>query len=442
MTTSSKPRLKEDKLKYKAEEAVLGGCVRSPSTIPEVLMKVSPEDFEYANLGDAFAALVDAFNAGKATDEVAASNAVMESGALDNSDKVNDFGDAVRKAPLPITLPTHATHVRQNSIRRAIKSGQIRLNQAWEAGLPIEDLRAFAQEIVDASEDTSTSMARRIGETLDELLDEVSVRQDIDNSAIPTGFTELDKMLNGGLKGGQMVIVAARPGVGKSTIALDIMRNLSKAGMPSVMFSLEMSEQEVQERALSAESSVSIGHIKSGALREDEWERIHHGHHVLSDAPIFVDDDPELTMLEISARSKLLVRNHGVKLIVIDYLQLLRSGGKTENRQQEVSDFSRRIKLLAKSLNVPIIAVAQLNRGVESRGEGAKPKPSDLRESGSLEQDADLALLLDRPDLADQGHADAGTVTVIIGKNRGGPTGEVTLANQLHFSRFTNPQGA
>lgn len=435
------PKQKEHKLKYQAELAVVGGCARTPGIIPEVLLKVGPEDFEFHNLRGMFAALVDAYNAGTAKDEVSATDAIMEAGALDNPAKVDEFSTAIRKAPLAITVTAHAEHVRKNAIRRAMETAETRFNQAFREGLSIDELRAFAQEIVDASEDVSVGMARRIGDTLDDLLDEVSVRQDIDNSAIPTGFRELDKLLNGGLKGGQMVIVAARPGVGKSTIALDIMRNLAKAGTPSAMFSLEMSEQEVQERALSAESSVSIGHIKSGALREDEWERIHHGHHVLSDAPIFVDDDPELTMLEISARAKLLVRNHGVKLIAVDYLQLLRSGGKTESRQQEVSDFSRRIKLLAKSLNVPIIAVAQLNRGVESRGEGAKPKPSDLRESGSLEQDADLILLLDRPDLADPGHADAGTVTVIVGKNRGGPTGEVTIANQLHFSRFQNMQG-
>lgn len=364
----------------------------------------------------------------------------MEQGLLGNSSLLDAWGDIIREAPLPATVPGHAQHVRENAIRRRMEQAEQKFHDAHREGRALAELRQYAQELVDAAEDDAATDARRIGDTLDQLLDEISARGDGEMpDSTPTGFAELDSMLNGGLKPGQMVIVAARPGVGKSTLALDIMREMSiRRGEPSLLFSLEMTEDEVQERALSAESQVKIGCVKSGIMSESEWERVAAARDTLAEAPLWVDDNPELTMVDITAKAKLAVRHHGVRLVAIDYLQLLKSGAKEESRQQEVSSFSRQIKLLAKSCKIPVIAVAQLNRGVEQRGEDAMPKPSDLRESGSLEMDADVVLLLNRPDAQNKDHERAGEVDIIVGKNRGGATGTVTVANQLHFSRFVD----
>ena len=362
----------------------------------------------------------------------------MEQGLLGNSSLLDAWGDIIREAPLPATVPGHAQHVRENAIRRRMEQAEQRFHDAHREGRALAELRQYAQELVDAAEDDAATDARRIGDTLDQLLDEISARGDGEMpDSIPTGFADLDSMLNGGLKPGQMVIVAARPGVGKSTLALDIMREMSiRRREPSLLFSLEMTEDEVQERALSAESQVKIGCVKSGSMSESEWTRVAAARDTLTEAPLWVDDNPELTMVDIAAKAKLAVRHHGVKLIAIDYLQLLKSGAKEESRQQEVSSFSRQIKLLAKSCQVPVIAIAQLNRGVERRGDDATPKPSDLRESGSLEQDADLVMLINRPDAQNKDHERAGEADIIVAKNRGGATGTVTVANQLHFSRF------
>ena len=428
-----------DPLKYRAERAVIGGCLRTPGIIPETLTNATPDDFGNAVYRGFFDALVAGYNAGKVTDEISGSNWVMEQGLLGNSALLDAWGDIIREAPLPATVPGHAQHVRENAIRRRLEQAEQKFHDAHREGRSLSELRQYAQELVDAGEDDAATDARRIGDTLDQLLDEISARGDGEMpDFIPTGFRDLDELLNGGLKPGQMVIVAARPGVGKSTLALDIMREMSiRRGEPSLLFSLEMTEDEVQERALSAESQVKIGCVKSGNMSEQEWGRVAAARDTLTEAPLWVDDNPELTMVDITAKAKLAVRHHGVRLIAIDYLQLLKSGAKEESRQQEVSSFSRQIKLLAKSCQVPVIAIAQLNRGVEQRGDDATPKPSDLRESGSLEQDADLVMLINRPDAQNKDHERAGEADIIVAKNRGGATGTVTVANQLHYSRFT-----
>jgi replicative DNA helicase len=219
------------------------------------------------------------------------------------------------------------------------------------------------------------------------------------------------------------------------------MRNMTiRAGLPALLFSLEMSEAEVQERVVSAEAQVLITDLRTGRVDDAGWEKIGPARDALQDAPLYVDDSPELTMVEIAAKTKLAVKRHGVKLMAVDYLQLLRLGGKADSRQEEVSSISRQLKLLAKSCKIPVIAIAQLNRGVEQRGDDATPRPSDLRESGSLEQDADVVIMIHRPDVLNKDHARAGEADLIVAKHRGGDTGTVTVASQLHYSRFVSMQ--
>ena len=229
---------------------------------------------------------------------------------------------------------------------------------------------------------------------------------------------------------------AGRVPTHNSTLALDFMRSCSiKHRQPSVIFSLEMSKPEIVMRLLSAEASVKLGDMRSGRMSDDDWTRMARRMSEISEAPLYIDDSPNLTMMEIRAKARRLRQRVDLKLVVVDYLQLMSSGKKYESRQQEVSDFSRSLKLLAKELDVPVIAVSQLNRGPEQRAEKT-PQVSDLRESGSLEQDSDMIFLLHRPDASERDHPRGGEADVILGKHRNGPTATITVAHQLHLSRF------
>ncbi|MGH3640818.1 MAG: DnaB-like helicase C-terminal domain-containing protein, partial [Mycobacterium sp.] len=223
-----------------------------------------------------------------------------------------------------------------------------------------------------------------------------------------------------------------------STLGLDFLRSCSiKHRMSSVIFSLEMSKSEIVMRLLSAEAKIKLADMRSGRMSDDDWTRLARRMSEISEAPLYIDDSPNLTMMEIRAKARRLHQKADLRLIVVDYLQLMTSGKKVESRQQEVSEFSRQIKLLAKELGVPVVAMSQLNRGPEQRTD-KKPMLSDLRESGSIEQDADMVILLHRPDAFERDDPRGGEADLIIAKHRAGPTKTITVAHQLHLSRFTN----
>jgi replicative DNA helicase len=225
-----------------------------------------------------------------------------------------------------------------------------------------------------------------------------------------------------------------------STLALDIARSASiRNGLTSVIFSLEMSQIEITMRLLSAEASIPLSHIRGGRMSDQDWNRVSAKMGQVSEAPLFIDDSPNLTMMEIRAKARRLKQRHDLRLVIIDYIQLMTSGKRVESRQLEVSEFSRQLKLLAKELDVPVVALSQLNRGPEQRTD-KRPMLSDLRESGSLEQDADVVILLNRPDLYDRDSDRAGEADFDVAKHRNGPTKMITVAFQGHYSRFTDMQ--
>jgi replicative DNA helicase len=258
-------------------------------------------------------------------------------------------------------------------------------------------------------------------------------------TGVPTGFTDLDQLTNG-LHAGQMVIIAARPAIGKSTLGLDLARSCSiRNGLTSVIFSLEMGRNEITMRLLSAEARVALHHMRSGTMTDDDWARLARRMGEVSAAPLFIDDSPNMSMMEIRAKCRRLKQRHDLRLVIVDYLQLMSSGGsrRPESRQQEVSEMSRALKLLAKELELPVIAIAQLNRGPEQRTD-KRPMMSDLRESGSLEQDADVVILLHREDAYERESPRAGEADLIVAKHRNGPTATITVAFQGHYSRFVD----
>ena len=266
-------------------------------------------------------------------------------------------------------------------------------------------------------------------------LDEIeNISKGLGVEGVMTGFKDLDALTHG-LHPGNMIILAARPAMGKSTLGLDIARHASiHNGQTSVIFSLEMSKSEITMRMLSAEARVGLNNIRAGTLSDDEWARLARRMGEINEAPLFIDDSPNLSMMEIRAKARRLKQRHNLKLIVIDYLQLMSSGKKVENRQQEVSEFSRHLKLMAKELDIPVIAISQLNRSPEQRSD-KKPMLSDLRESGSIEQDADVVIMLHRDDMYDRENR-TGEADLIVAKHRNGQTKTITVSAQLHYARF------
>ncbi|RAV34896.1 DnaB-like helicase C-terminal domain-containing protein [Corynebacterium heidelbergense] len=420
-----------------SEKAILGCLLNSPATIPTTVETLKPTDLLKPSHAAIYQAIITLWRDGNPVDPITTASELDRRGDLDRVGGALYLHDLTVTACMPASIDYHTRLVVEAARRWRLKQAGARIAQLADSDAPLSEIdHIIQQQLLESAEDDVDS-PRLITEGIDELLDGLS--DGATARGLPSGFAELDD-ITGGFRPGQMVIMAARPGVGKSTLAVDIMRELSLRGrIPTLLFSLEMSRAEVQERIISAESDVLLSKLRGTMpLDEGDWERIGDHRDKLTDAPMLIDDSPRLTMLDIIAKSRAAVQCNGVQLIVVDYLQLLKSGTKAESRQAEVSEISRQLKLLAKQLKVPIIAIAQLNRGVESRGDDALPRASDLRESGSLEQDADMVLLIHRPDATNPDHERAGEADVIVAKNRGGRVSTATVANQLHFARFSD----
>jgi replicative DNA helicase len=426
-----------------AEQAVLGGMLLSKDAIADVLERLRPGDFYRPNHQSVYDAILDLYGRGEPAD------AVTVAAELDRRGLLRRIGGAPYLHTLISTVPTAANAgfyagivAEKALLRRLVEAGTrvVQYGYAGAEGADVAEVVDRAQaEIYDVTDGRTSEDFVALEDLLQPTMDEIDAIASNGGLArgVPTGFTELDELTNG-LHPGQMIIVAGRPGMGKSTAALDFLRSCSiKHRMASVVFSLEMSKSEIVMRLLSAEAKIKLADMRSGRMSDDDWTRLARRMSEISEAPLYIDDSPNLTMMEIRAKARRLSQKAGLNLIVVDYLQLMSSGKKFESRQQEVSEFSRSLKLLAKELEVPVIAVSQLNRGPEQRTD-KKPMLADLRESGSLEQDADMVILLHRPDAFDRDDPRGGEADFIVAKHRNGPTKTVTVAHQLHLSRFTN----
>lgn len=426
-----------------AEQSVLGGMMLSKDAIADVLEKLRPHDFYRPNHQSVYEAILDLYGRGEPAD------AVTVAAELDRRGQLRRVGGAPYLHTLISTVPTAANAgyyagivAEKALLRRLVEAGTrvVQYGYAGAEGADVAEVVDRAQaEVYDVTDRRMSEDYVPLEELLQPTMDEIDAIASAGglSKGVPTGFTDLDEITNG-LHPGQMIIVAARPGVGKSTLGLDFMRSCSiKHQLPSVIFSLEMSKTEIVMRLLSAEAKIKLGDMRSGRMSDDDWTRLARRMSEISEAPLYIDDSPNLTMVEIRAKARRLNQKAGLKLVVVDYLQLMTSGKKHESRQQEVSEFSRNLKLLAKELEVPVIAISQLNRGPEQRTD-KRPQVSDLRESGSLEQDADMVILLHRPDAFERDDPRGGEADLILGKHRNGPTATITVAHQLHLSRFTN----
>ena len=426
-----------------AEQSVLGAMMMSKDAIADVNEQVSGTDFYKPAHEQIYDAIVDLYGRGEPADPVTVAAELQKRGELQRVGGAPYLLTLTANVPIAANAGYYAEIVHEKAMLRRLVEAGTKIAQMGYAGEgEVDDTVDRAQaEIYAITEKRQSDDYAPLSEIMESTLDEIEAISNRDGSLIgvPTGLADLDELTNG-LQPGQMVIVAARPGCGKSTFGLDLCRAASvHHQMTSCFFSLEMNRSEITMRLLSAEAKIPLNHIRNGPMSEDDWAKLGPKMGQVSGAPMFIDDSPNMTMMEIRAKARRLKQRHDLKLIVLDYLQLMTSGKKVESRQVEVSEFSRQIKLLAKELEVPIVALSQLNRGSEQRAD-KRPMISDLRESGSLEQDADIVILLHREDLYEKESARPGEADIMVAKHRNGPTRDITALFQGHYSRFADMQ--
>ncbi len=424
-----------------AEQSVLGSMLLSKDAIADVIETVKGTDFYRPAHETIYDAMVDLYGRGEPVDPVTTAAELQRRGELGRIGGAPYLHTLSASVPIAANAGYYAEIVREKAILRRLVDAGTRIAQMGYAGEgQVDDVVDRAQaEVYGVTDKRASEDYAPLSAIMESTLDEIEAISNRDGEmvGVPTGFADLDELTNG-LHGGQMVIIAARPAMGKSTLGLDICRSASiHHNMSSVIFSLEMTRNEITMRMLSAEARIPLNHMRNGHMNDEDWAKLARKMGEVSSAPMFIDDSPNMTMMEIRAKARRLKQRHDLRLIVIDYLQLMSSGKKVESRQLEVSEFSRQIKLLAKELEVPIIALSQLNRGPEQRAD-KRPMMSDLRESGSIEQDADMVILLHREDAYEKESTRPGEADLIVAKHRNGPTRDVVVAFQGHYSRFVD----
>jgi replicative DNA helicase len=425
-----------------AEQSVLGGMLLSKDAIADVVEVLRAHDFYRPAHELVYDAILDLYGRGEPAD------AVTVAGELTKRGEIARIGGAPYLHTLMSGVPTaanagyYAKIVRERAIlRRLVEAGTKIVQMGYAAdGGEADDIVDRAQaEVYGVTDRRASEDYLALADIMEGTLDEIEAIGSRGGAlvGVPTGFVGLDELTNG-LHPGQMIVIAGRPALGKSTAGLDLARSASiKHGLTSCIFSLEMSRNEITMRLLSAEARVPLHHMRSGQMSDDDWNRLARTMGSVSEAPLFIDDSPNMTLMEIRAKCRRLKQRHDLRLVVIDYLQLMQSGKRVESRQQEVSEFSRQLKLLAKELEVPVVAISQLNRGAEQRTD-KRPQLSDLRESGSIEQDSDMVILLHREDAYERESPRQGEADFIVAKHRNGPTATITVAFQGHYSRFVD----
>jgi replicative DNA helicase len=424
-----------------AEESLLGAMLLSKDAIVEAVQICGADDFYKPAHGHVFEAVCSLYAQGEPADPVTVADELRRAGLLDAVGGPAVLISLQANTPAIGNAPRYARIVEEHALLRRLiaVAGEIA-----ELGYAVPDDVAAA---VDRAETLVFALGqRRVADTMAPLHD--LLQKSLDHlealyergeaiTGVPTGYADLDERLSG-LQPSNLVIIGARPSMGKTSFALGLVAHAAMdARTPVLFFSLEMSHHEITQRLLCAEARVDATRMRNGRLLETDWPKISHAIGRLGEAPIFVDDNPNLTIMDIRAKARRLKSREGLGLVVIDYLQLMTGRSNAENRQVEVSEISRGLKILARELEVPVVALSQLTRGLEARAD-KRPMLADLRESGSLEQDADVVMFLYRDEVYNPESPDRGTAEVIVSKHRNGPTGVCQLAFLSQYTRFAN----
>jgi len=431
-----------------AEQSVLGGLMLDNQCWDNVADKVSVEDFYRKDHRLIYETIAELAKRDEPFDVITISELLGQAGELESVGGLAYLGALAKDTPSAANIQSYASIVRQRSVRRQlIHIG----NEISDSGFDTEG--RDINELLDTAESKVFKIAEQgskgekgfesIKDLLGVAVDKITELHESQNSitGVSSGFVDLDAMMSG-LQPADLIIVAGRPSMGKTSFAMNLVENVGiQSGMPVAVFSMEMPGDSLAMRMMSSLGRINQHNVRTGQLEEDEWPRMQSSINLLAEAKIFIDDTAALSPMEVRARSRRLMKEHGqLGLIVLDYLQLMQSPSKSESRVAEISDISRSLKALAKELNVPVIALSQLNRNLEQRP-NKRPVMSDLRESGSIEQDADVIIFIYRDEVYNEDSESKGVAEIIIGKQRNGPIGTCRLSFLGQYTRFENYAG-
>ncbi len=423
-----------------AEQSVLGSMLRDNSCIDTVLQIVHKEDFYQDAHQKIFETIIQINDrGGHAVDLVILADALKQRGWMDDVGSYAYLSELWDAAPTAANAEYYAQIVRDKAmVRNLIRAGNEILGEAYRQTMPADQMIETAERmILEIAQKGIAGQVYTLEQAIADTYDRIDARvsgSEMSASGLPTGFPDLDE-LTAGLHASELVIIAARPSVGKTAFSLSLAQHAVIYEKAPVFFvSLEMSRMELAERMLCSHARVDSHRLRKGTLTAEDMEKLIESGNTLRNAKLFIDDTPAQGMLRIAANARRLKRQHNIRLVIIDYLQLIEPDNRRDPRHEQVAQISRRLKFLAKELEIPVIALAQVNRASEDR-QDHRPRLSDLRESGSIEQDADTVLMLHRPDRYEPGQHE-GLIEVIVAKNRQGPIGEVTLAYIKQYMRF------
>ncbi len=426
-----------------AEESILSAILVDNDTLPEILELLSPKDFYRSSHQKIFNAITELFSRNEPVDLVTLTNILREQGWLEEIGGATYLANLVDTVPLAVNAQHYAKIVHDKAcLRQLIEKSNAISKRCFEDRGDVESVVDFAESsIFEISENKIKPAFYPLGKIIEFNIDALEERQG--NKAlvtgVATGYTKLDE-LTAGLQKSDLIILAGRPGMGKTAFALNIAKNSAvDTNIPVAIFSLEMSKEQLSFRMLSSEARIDSSRLRRGFITQDDWIKITDAAGFLSQAPIFIDDSANITVLEIRAKSRRLKMEHDIGLIIIDYLQLMKGRISAERRDLEISEISRSLKALAKELDIPVLALSQLNRKLEERSD-KRPQLADLRESGALEQDADVVAFIYRDELynKDENNPNKGKAEIILAKQRNGPTGTALLTFLDTYTRFEN----
>lgn len=425
-----------------AEQAVLGAIFLEPSSLTVSSEILIPEDFYRSSHQKVFNAMLKLNDMGKAVDLVTVTEELAAAKNLEEVGGVSYLSELAASVPTAANVEYYAKIVEEKSLlRRLIRTATNIAQEGYSREDEVESLLGEAEKsIMEVAQRKNSGAFQNIKDVLVRAYDNIEelTNRKGDVTGIPTGFAELDRM-TAGFQRNDLIIVAARPSVGKTAFALNIAQNVAtKTDENVAIFSLEMGAEQLVMRMLCAEGNINAQNLRTGALTDEDWRKLTMAMGSLSNAGIYIDDTPGVRIGEIRSKCRRLKQENGLGMIMIDYLQLIQGNGRSgENRQQEVSEISRSLKALARELQVPVIALSQLSRGVEQR-QDKRPMMSDIRESGSIEQDADIVAFLYRDDYYDKESENQNIIEIIIAKQRNGPVGTVSLAFVKEYNKFVN----
>jgi replicative DNA helicase len=426
-----------------AEQSVLASLLLFSENFVEVADRLRPEDFYPKSHQLIFGAMMKIFDSGGAVDLITVSDRLAKDGNIEKVGNRQYQGQTylswlIDAVPVAVNLPAHSEIIRERAtLRRVISGGSSILEKAW-AGEAAGDVLDHAEKTIFAiGSDAHGKGFRSVGDVLSGSIEAIKRRGSDDVTGVSSGFHDLDRM-TAGWQSGDLVILAARPSMGKTALALQFAMASARAGVPVAVISLEMSEVQLGNRLVALGSGVNLQKFRAGTVTDVDLFNIETSAKKLTKFPIYIDDSGEVTPSDARAKTRRMSMEHGIGLVIVDYLQLMRGSHRAERREVEIADISRSLKAMAKELNVPVVALSQLNRKVEERA-NKRPMLSDLRESGAIEQDADVVAFIYRDDVynQDENNPARGQAEIIVGKQRNGPIGTVHLTFQPAYARFS-----